>query len=144
MVEARRRRGSPFTPRSEPNVPPPGFPGSFPEWLTYRELTEYHRLEPGWHFEFQSSRFGGRLRRGGIVVDFVFSVPPGLAFSVLGDYYHFYLRGGTEGADRLARAQLASTGITLIFLEEEDLIRNARHYVAEGLLFRDYSSLGVG
>ena len=136
-----RRRGSVFRPRRELPVPPPGFPGSYPEWLVYRELTEHHRLSERLHFQFQASRRGGRLRRGGLVVDFLFYIPPGLGFSVIGEYFHYVLRGGTQGTDKLHRNQLASEGIHVVFLDESDLIRNARFYVAEGLRFRDHSYL---
>lgn len=135
------RRRNPFRPRAAPLAPPRGFPGSLPEWYVFRELTETHRLREGYDFTFQASRFGGRLRLGGIVIDFLFFRPPGLGFSVIGEYFHYELRGGTTGKDVLDRNRLASRGIRVIFLDESDILRNARFYVAEGLKFRDHSYL---
>ena len=122
-------------------VAPPGFLGTLPEWMVFEELVRLGKI-PGEDFSFQTSLLGGRERRGGIVVDFLFSDPPTLAINVQGTYFH---RGNTiDTRDRLTAAQLASQGITLVFLDEEDIYKDVRFYVREALQFVDHSRLGRG
>lgn len=95
-------------------------------------------------FTFQSSLFGGRLDKGGLVVDFIFVNPPDLAISVLGGYFHYVLNGGNQFQDLLSRELLAAEGITLIFIDENDLLEDARTIVAEALVYRDHSAVVKG
>jgi hypothetical protein len=116
---------------------PAGF--TLPEWMVHQELTRRGLREP-LDFTFQSPLFGGRVQRGGLVIDFLFANPPDLAFSVLGVYWH---RGAvTDARDLMARAQLAGEGITLVFLDEQDIYNDVRHVVGEALQYRDNSRLG--
>ena len=115
-----------------------------PERVVYNILIRLGYV-PDVDFEFQSVQFGGRLDRGGQVVDFWFTNPPGLAFSVLGEYFHYQLRGGSRATDFQAREELAVNGATLIFLDETDLLGpRAEFFVTEGLQFRDHSRLSRG
>lgn len=108
-------------------APPNNFPGTLPEWLVFEELTKREIA-----FDFQSNQFGGRLQRGGLVVDFI--IPPDLAFSVLGIYFHYSLGGSTSQAnDLMAREILAQQGIIMIFLDEDDILNNVQRLVGEGL-----------
>ena len=71
---------------------------------------------------------------------------PGLAFSVQGLYWHYggggaRSRSESVARDILTRTELAGQGITLIFLDEDDIQRDVRYYVGEGLLYRDHSRL---
>ena len=85
---------------------------------------------------------GGRLDKGGVVIDFMFHNPPNLAVNVQGVYYH-YGKGVIElTRDKIGRAQLAGLGITLIFVDEDDLIRDVEYYVREALIFKDHSRIG--
>jgi hypothetical protein len=115
--------------------------GSVEEFLVYQELLR-RGLKDGLDFTFQSAQFGGRLDRGGLVVDFLFSNPPGLAINPLGAYWH-----GTPEArarDLLSRALLAGQGVTLIWIDDDDVNRDVQYYVGEALGFRDHSRLARG
>ena len=115
-----------------------------PERVVYNILIRLGYV-PDVDFEFQSVQFGGRLDRGGQVVDFWFTNPPGLAFSVLGEYFHYQLHGGSRANDLMAREELAVAGTTLIFIDETDLLGpRAEFFVTEGLQFRDHSRLSRG
>ena len=119
---------------------PASWPGSLPEFLVYQEL-ERRGYEHGLDFEYQSPLLGGRSR-GGMVVDFVFNNPPDLAISVQGTFWHFEQGVEVKARDILAREQLAGLGMTLIFLDEDDVLEDVEHYVAEALGYRDHSRLG--
>jgi len=115
-----------------------------PEIVVYTILVRLG-YKPDVHFTFQSAQFGGRMERGGQIVDFFFDDPPGLAISVLGEYFHYTLRGGSRAHDLAERADLAGVGITLIFIDESDLMGpQARYFVEEALRFRDHSRLARG
>lgn len=117
---------------------------TLPERVVYTVLVKL-RYRPDEDFEFQSTQLGGRFDRGGQVVDFFFTNPPGLAISVLGEYWHYRLRGGSRISDLMARAELAGVGTTLIFIDEADLMGpRATWFVEEALQFRDHSRLGRG
>lgn len=115
-----------------------------PELVCYNELVRLG-YAPDTDFVFQSVQFGGRMDKGGQVVDFFFDNPPGLAISVLGEYFHYRLRGGSRALDLMARSELALAGTTLIFIDEDDLMGpRAGWFVQEALQFRDHSKLGRG
>ena len=56
-----------------------------------------------------------------MVIDFMFYNPPDLAINVQGVYYHYELGAETRARDIMAREALAGQGITLIFVDEDDL-----------------------
>ena len=115
-----------------------------PEIVCYNVLVRlgYH---PDVDFVFQSVQFGGRQVAGGQVVDFFFTNPPGLAVGVMGEYFHYRLRGGSRPHDLAARVELALVGTTLIFIDEDDLMgAQAEWFVREALQFRDHSKLARG
>ncbi len=119
---------------------PTNFIGSEPEWLVFTTLLELGK-KPGIDFVFQSAYQGGRLSKGGLVLDFLFYNPPGLVVNVQGEYYHYLQGTGTIVRDVLTREQLAGEGITLIFIDAEDVIRDRKFYVREALQFKDHSKL---
>jgi hypothetical protein len=80
--------------------------GTAPEIVVFNVLVRLG-YKPDVDFVLQSVQFGGRMDRGGQVVDFFFTNPPGLAISVLGEYFHYVLRGGSRAQDLAARVQLA-------------------------------------
>ena len=114
-----------------------------PEEICYNELVR-RGLREGVDFTFQTAQFGGRLDRGGIIVDFDFINPPDLAFAVQGEYFHYQLRGGTRLQDLAVREELALLGQTLIFIDEGDLLRDPQWVVGEALQYRDHSRLARG
>ena len=110
--------------------------GSLPEFLVYQEL-----IRLGEEFEYQSSKLGGRQERGGMVLDF-FIPDRNLGINVASLYWHY---GRPEGIlnDRLQREVLLASGIQIVYIDEEDCLRNPRWYVEQALEGRDYSRMGV-
>ena len=95
-------------------------------------------------FSFQSEYLGGRLDKGGLILDFVFENPPDLAINVQGEYYHYGKGKVMIQNDMLTREQVASMGINLIFIDESDVLKDVDYYVKEALNYKDHSKLGGG
>ena len=122
---------------------PQGWTGSVPEWLTYESLQKAGKV-PGQDFTYQSPLLGGRIQKGGVIIDFDFNNPPDLAINVQGVYFHYQFGVETSARDKMARAQLAGEGKQLIFIDEDDLYNDTDYYVLEALRYRDHSRLGGG
>ena len=120
---------------------PSSWEGSGPEWICYSVLVQIGKI-PDQDFTYQSPLMGGRLDKGGAVVDFVFKDPPDLAINVQGNYYHYGMGVETTTRDILGRIQLAAQGTILIFIDEDQLEENPVYYVREALRYRDHSRLG--
>ena len=118
---------------------PPGF--SVPEFAIFQTLIRLG-LQPDVDFVFQSPLFGGRLERGGLVIDFLFINPPDLAINVQGEFFHQEQGADVVARDRLARAALAGEGITLIFIDASDALAEPDRMVRDALNYRDNSFLG--
>uniref|UniRef100_A0A6M3IJ02 DUF559 domain-containing protein n=1 Tax=viral metagenome TaxID=1070528 RepID=A0A6M3IJ02_9ZZZZ len=116
---------------------PAGWMGTLPEYLVYRELT---RLKV--EFQYQSSQMGGRQERGGSVADFLIT-DLNLVLNVQSLYWH-YGRPEARLADRIQKEQLEAMGLTVIYLDEDDLLRNARWYVEQALMGNDFSQVNQG
>ena len=89
----------------------------------------------------------GKFDKGGFIIDFMFTNPPDLGVNVQGVYYHYqkYPNGvETKARDVLARASMAGQNITLVFIDDDDLLRNPRFYCREALNYKDHSRLGGG
>lgn len=122
---------------------PETFIGSTPEWIVLVTLERLGKRE-GIDFTYQSQLLGGRLQKGGRVVDFQFIDPPDLAINVQGVYYHYESGSAIQQDDVQTRVILAGDGITLIFLDEEHVLTEPEFYVREALAYRDHSRLGIG
>ena len=122
---------------------PSNWEGSVPEYVAYRTFVELGR-EPGQDFTYQSPLMGGRLDKGGFVLDFMFTDPPDLAINVQGVYYQYEFVVEAKARDLLARASLAGQNITLVFIDDVDLMSDPRYYCREALNYRDHSRLGGG
>ena len=125
---------------------PPNWEGSGPEYVAYQTFISLGKT-PGEDFTYQSPLMGGRLDKGGFIIDFMFTNPPDLGIIVQGVYYHYTkYPGGVESKARdvLARASMAGENITLIFIDDDDLMRDPRYYCREALNYRDHSRLGGG
>ena len=123
---------------------PSDWPGSLPEFLVYASLiTKQGKIE-GIDFSYQSPLMGGRLDKGGVVIDFLFADPPDLAINVQGEYYHYGLGSTFIQNDIIIRAQMAGQGINLIFIDESDILEDVDYYVRQALNYRDHSQLGGG
>ena len=123
---------------------PSDWPGSLPEFLVYASLiTKQGKIE-GIDFSYHSPLMGGRLDKGGVVIDFLFADPPDLAINVQGEYYHYGLGSTFIQNDIIIRAQMAGQGINLIFIDESDILEDVDYYVRQALNYRDHSQLGGG
>ena len=75
---------------------------------------------------------------------FLFDNPPDLAVNVQGVYYHYEFGVEAKARDTMARASLAGQNITLIFIDDDDLMKDPRFYCREALNYKDHSRLGGG
>jgi len=122
---------------------PANWQGSLPEYLAYRGFEKAGKI-PGVDFTYQSPLQGGRMDKGGQVLDFLFSDPPDLAVNVQGVYYHYEFGVETLARDKIGREQMLQSGIHVIFIDEDDIIADTDYYVREALNYRDHSRLGPG
>ena len=122
---------------------PSNWPGSVPEYIAHSTFIELGK-EPGMDFTYQSPTMGGRMDKGGFVLDFIFNNPPDLAVNVQGVYYHYEFGVEVRARDLMARASLAGQNITLIFIDDDDLMKDPRFYAREALRYKDHSRLGGG
>ena len=122
---------------------PSSWTGSIPEYVAYQTFIELG-LQPGEDFTYQSPLLGGRMDKGGVVLDFLFTNPPDLAVNVQGVYYHYEFGVEAQARDVMARTSMAGQNLTLIFIDDDDLIRDPRYYCREALNYRDHSRLGGG
>ena len=133
-----------MTTQSQQMSVPPDWNGSIPEYLVYQSLIEKQGKQPGIDFTYQSALMGGRLDKGGVVLDFVFIDPPDLAINVQGEYYHYGKGSTVLQNDVIVRQQMAGDGINLIFIDEDDILNNVDYFVREALNYKDHSKLGGG
>ena len=121
--------------------PPSDWVGSKPEWMFFSSLIDLG-YQPEEDFTYQSPLMGGRLDKGGLIIDFLFFNPPNLAVNVQGVYYHYEMGADNRARDIMARQSLAGQGITLIFVDEDDLEQDPVGVTREALQFKDTSRLG--
>ncbi len=121
--------------------PPSDWVGSKPEWMFFSSLIDLG-YQPEEDFTYQSPLMGGRLDKGGLIIDFLFFNPPDLAVNVQGVYYHYEMGADNRARDIMARQSLAGQGITLIFVDEDDLEQDPKGVTESALQFRDTSRLG--
>ena len=122
---------------------PSNWEGSMPEYVAYQTFIELG-LQPGQDFTYQSPLMGGRMDKGGVVLDFLFTNPPDLAVNVQGVYYHYEFGVEAKARDVMARASLAGQNLTLVFIDDDDLMADPTYYCREALAYRDHSRLGGG
>ena len=129
----------PPAPIADKLTAPENFVGTAPEFAVFQAL---NRLGFRDRFEFQSSKFGGRAVRGGLVADF-FIPSLGLIINVQGEYWHFG-RPGQVAIDLLQRQQIVSSGLNVVYIDEDDAMQNADFFVSEALRGIDHSKLTRG
>jgi hypothetical protein len=95
-------------------------------------------------FTYEAAMLGGRVDKGGIIIDFLFTNPPTLAVNVQGIYWHYKQGSAVIRNDILDREMLAGLGLRLIWVDEDDVLDNAEFYAREALQFRDHSRLAAG
>jgi hypothetical protein len=131
-----------MTTQSQAQVPS-NWEGSVPEYIAYQAFVRLGK-QPGQDFTYQSPVMGGRMDKGGFVIDFLFTDPPDLAVNVQGVYYHYEFGVEAKARDVIARASMAGQNLTLIFIDDEDLMKDPMYYCREALNYRDHSRLGGG
>ena len=117
--------------------------GSIPEYVALAAFQRAGKVLDT-DFTYQSPLMGGRMDKGGSIIDFLFINPPDLAVNVQGVYYHYELGAETRARDILARESMAGQGITLIFVDEDDLIQDPLGITRDALNYIDKSRLGGG
>jgi hypothetical protein len=122
---------------------PVGWEGSLPEYVAYRAFERAGKV-PGVDFTYQSPLQGGRMQKGGQVLDFLFHDPPDLAVNIQGVYYHYQFGIESSARDKMGREQMLGAGITVIFIDEDDIMADPDYYAQEALNYRDHSRLGPG
>ena len=122
---------------------PPSWPGSLPEYIAYITFIQLGK-DPNQDFSYQSSLMGGRMDKGGAVLDFMFYEPPDLAVNIQGVYYHYETGVSTQARDLMMRSMVAGQGVTLIFIGDDDLFNDPRYYCREALNYRDHSRMTGG
>ncbi len=105
-----------MTTQTIPQVPV-GFLGSQGEFVVYQELVRLGKKVNSDFFYLPGQGF---------------ALPPDLAIQVLA------IGSMSIGKGVLQKAQMAGAGITLIFLKEDDLLRNAVYFVKEALAYRGH------
>ena len=131
-----------LTTQSQQQVPA-GWEGSLPEYTAYQAFVRAGKV-PGTDFTYQSPLQGGRMEKGGQVLDFLFYDPPDLAVNIQGVYYHYQFGVESLARDKIGREQMLGSGISIIFIDEDDLMADPDYYAQEALNYRDHSRLGPG
>ena len=119
---------------------PPGWAGSVPEYIAYQAFIGLGK-RPDEDFTYQSPLMGGRMEKGGVILDFLFRNPPDLAVNVQGVYYHYEFGVEVRARDTMARAAMAGSGVMLVFIDDDDLMRDPEYYCREALNYRDHSRM---
>ncbi len=114
--------------------PPLEWLGTRPEYAIYQALV---RLKVD--FEYQSSKLGGRLDRGGAVLDFYIG-SLNIGISVMSEFWH-YGRPEAIANDRMQRLALEAMGLQMIYIDEADALRSPFFYTKEALAGRDHSRM---
>lgn len=122
--------------KEAPRLPevPDWWKGSKPEYYVFLALTKL-----GIGFEYQNPQMGGRLEKGGAVIDFY--IPSlSIGINIQSTYWH-YTSQSRKSAEAMQRAQLESYGITMVYIDEEDVLRNPWYYTSEALKGNDHSRM---
>ena len=100
---------------------PLGWRGSKPEWAVYWALEKLGRKE-GVDFFYQSPFAGGRLNRGGAIIDFVLPAE-NIGIRVQGVYWH-YAKGDSRALDQVQRLAIEGSGMRVVDIDEDDALEN--------------------
>lgn len=117
------------------------FYGSKPERILYDTLMKIGKQD-GKEFTHRSPLLGGRHEYGGARLDFLFTDPPNLAICINAAHPTYDVASAATGRDLIVRQQMSGRGLKLIFVDEEDLLRDPERCVREALAYRDVSRMG--
>jgi hypothetical protein len=74
------------------------------------------------------------------VLDFEeYDLNPRLGVNVQGIHWHYEVGSGTIARDQLQRLQLANRGIQLIWIDEDDALRDPVYYLEQARMYIDHS-----
>lgn len=124
--------------KQETNLPaiPNWWTGSTPEYYIYWALMHYG-LRDGIDFTYQSPEMGGRLDKGGAIIDF-YIMATEIGINVQSAYWH-YSSTTRRAIEAMQKAQLESYGITMVYIDEEDALVNPVFFTGEALRGIDHS-----
>ncbi len=110
-------------------------PATLPELIVGKELDKL-----GISYIFQKSFLGGRTQSGGVIADYY--LPSfSMIISILGTYWHASPQ--VRAKDLLQRISVLSQGIMTIFINEADVMKRPRYFVAQALLGNDWSGINL-
>jgi hypothetical protein len=112
--------------------------GSLPEWAIYWAHTDVlHRKE---HEDFE---YIFQLDASPNGIDF-FEYPEQIGIEIQGLYWHYGQGGFKISSDIERKIRIESTGIILIYIDEDDALRDPVYYLREALQTRDHSRAARG
>ena len=114
-------------------TPPANWVGSIPEYYAWWALTKL-KID----FIYQQPEFGGRLSKGGQISDF-YVESLNLAINIQSLYWH--TGASRQANDRMQKLILEGQGITVIWIDEEDILRDPLYYIKEALRGVSHSAL---
>ena len=114
---------------------PTWWAGTEGEWMFFAALLELG-LQPNQDFTYNPE---GRYD---LDATFIFADPPNLAVNIHQDSYNGALGSDVRSQEIFMREALAGQGITLIFVDEDQLRQDAVGIARQALEFRDRSRLG--
>ena len=113
---------------------PPGIVATLPEWYVYWWCLNEDYVE-GVDFQFQSSIFGGRVDKGGLVLDFLFPrlhLPEGRVVNVDGFVWHRYAI--EDRANDVANdVRLIDQGFDIVHVAEEDVLKRLDYTMSQAV-----------
>lgn len=145
-TELRSAVGKPLV-VSGPGLPPTNLVAmkiTLPEWYVYWALERLGKSEARGDFIYRGNldvEFQASLRAQ---LDFTMLDGSMISFEVQGTHWHYEIGPEKVAEDQLRRALVQSAGYTVIFLDEDQLVRDetgemAKYLVREGLAGRDHS-----
>ena len=102
-------------------IVPPTWPGSGAEYAIYWGHIRLG-LREGIEFTYQSPFQGGRLFKGGAIIDF-FENDLNIAVRVQGRHWHVYASGDVRALDLIQKLSMESQGIIVVDIDEQVALR---------------------
>lgn len=124
--------------------PPDTWPGTEPEWAIFWAHGQLG-LREGLDFAYRLITGGPSFRHGegGVELDF-FEYDLNLGIDVQGFFAHYALGADKQAADTSTELDIASQGITLIFIDDVDAQNDPVFYLKEARNGIDHSLRGRG
>jgi len=113
---------------------------TLPEWAVWWGLLKNGRL-PDVDFDYTSVLVGVGISYYS-TIDFLLAKDK-LGIEVQGEYWHYGLGSNKEYHDLQRYLYFQAQGIQVVFIDEEDALRDPVYYVAEALAYRDHSKIAM-